>query len=360
MVGIGSCILKLGRYMWRFEICEDWNKIQNKEYQNRWLDLLDQSPTAHVFFHPSLVKAWMETYFPLRNIKPIFVWGYNDSNVVFFPLVYWKKNWKNAFLRSIVPAGYSDFDYHDPIFKNEVEIDELRKFWDELTHLLNQTYKTDSIIIEGIRTRFCIPLDQFERGEVCPCLELGDITNEDDLMKFFKSSLRGDIRRQIRRINEIGEVTLKTYNSYDDAKSAFCNFIKAHSIKWPNAYKAPDFHDNLIKNIADGIIHFTSLNMGNTPIAWHLGFNYKGVYYYYMPVGNSEFNVFSPVKIHLYYLLKRAIDLRFVKYDHLRGDETYKGGWANDCDYVHTMSTYSNTIESQLKLFLVNKVKPKL
>ena len=69
---------------------------------------------AHVFFHPALCMAWLETYRPIRKLEPLFCIGDSNHNHFFLPLVLWRKNWKNAFQKVIVPVGYSDFDYHEP------------------------------------------------------------------------------------------------------------------------------------------------------------------------------------------------------------------------------------------------------
>lgn len=124
---------------WTFEIYDNWKDIWGEAHLNRWSEILNTSPNAHVFFHPSLVKAWVDTYLPLRKLTPIFIWGKCvDGNEAFLPLVLWAKNWKNAFLKSIIPVGYSDYDYHDPIFLRTPNPDETNVFWKEIDTLLQR------------------------------------------------------------------------------------------------------------------------------------------------------------------------------------------------------------------------------
>lgn len=342
---------------WTFETYNNWEEIWSEAHLNRWNAIINAYPNAHVFFHPSLVKAWIDTYLPLRKLTPIFIWGKStDGNEAFLPLVLWKKNWKNAFLKTIIPVGYSDYDYHEPIFKKElIDFD---SFWKDLFQHLNRNYTTDKIEITGIRQKFIGNPNEWQQGEACPYLSLENIHNNEELMKFFKTSLRGDIRRQIRRLSEQGALSLKEYHTYDEVSETFPTFMEEHRLRWPNAYKAPHFHENLLKDdLLKQTVHFSSLNLDDKPIAWHLGFSYNGTYYYYMPAGNHEYATYSPVKIHLYYLLDRAVRLGYHKYDHLRGEENYKAGWSDGCDYIFDYHKESNLISSRLKIYSIQEVK---
>jgi hypothetical protein len=342
---------------WNFEVCENWDIIWGQSYQQKWLNLLDKSSNAHVFFHPALVKAWADTYLPLRKIKPLFVWGKCNDNEVFFPLIFWRKNWKNVFLKTIVPAGYSDFDYHDPIFlKHPSDMD---LFWKSCFDFLKR-YDYDNVHISGIRNN-CIAEQGWIPVEKCPYLNIENMCNQDDLMSFLKASLRGDIRRQIRRLNSMGAVRFCEYNDWDESKGIFPEFIKEHALRWPDAYKAPCFHENLLKQGSScQIVHFSSLNVDNTPVSWHLGFKYHGIYYYYMPAGNHAYSTYSPAKVHLFYLLNNAIKERCLKFDHLRGEENYKSGWANGFDIINDYTILSNKRHSQIKLYFIDKIKNKI
>jgi hypothetical protein len=116
---------------WKFHWLTRWEEIWDEGFVRQWQAWLDESPSAHVFFHPAMVKAWMETYLPLRDLLPCFLIAESAAHIVFFPLVFWRRNWKNAFQKLLIPVGYSDYDYHDPIvvgLKTEESIG-MNSFW---------------------------------------------------------------------------------------------------------------------------------------------------------------------------------------------------------------------------------------
>lgn len=333
---------------WKFKITSSFEDIFSNNRIEQWNRFFNSAEESHVFFHSALVKAWIDTYVQLRKIKPIFVIGRSPkNNIVFMPFVLWYRNWKNAFVKSIIPVGYSDYDYHDPIFLKKPTKEERETFWQELIPLL-RAFSVDEILIDGIVNK---PQGlNMIQGEICPRLSLTSFHNSEDLLASLKTSLRGDIRRQMRRLSEHGELSIKIYNSFEEAKTTFEKFMIEHRAKWPNAYKAPRFHENLLKfGLPAEIVDFTSLNVGNKQIAWHLGFKWRGKYFYYMPCGDLEFSSFSPVKIHLFKLIEQTIFNNFTLFDHLRGDETYKEGWSNGCQYVNTLKIQSTRPTTKLK-----------
>lgn len=333
--------------MWDFKVVSDFP--QSLKY-------------SHVFFHPALIHAWMKTYSQLRNITPIFIKGEADGVEAFMPLVLWKKNWRSAWVSTIIPVGYSDYDYHDPIFSKPIS-DEMRcQFYVDLIDFLSKHYKYDLLEIDGVMNGMILNETNsqecgsqnhtnWEKGEICPTLDLSALNSEDDLMKFFKTSLRGDIRRQMRRLSEIGELHMQEYDSWETIPSAtFESFMLNHSKRWPNAYKAPHFHGNLLKyGLEAGIVHFSVLMVGDIEVAWHLGYEYNNRYYYYMPAGNLEYAKYSPVKVHLFQLVRRAIERGLSIYDHLRGEENYKDGWSNGYHHVMTLKRAGNGFFSKFK-----------
>lgn len=342
---------------WNFNIIKDFDKGIDV-----CADMFGNARNPHVFSNPDMLRAWCDTYRPLRRLDPVFIVGENEQgNRVSFPLILWHRNWKNAFINALVPVGHSDFDYHDPVFSTPLSYEEKIVFWAELSDFLQRNIRFDVINIDGITDGMAVEGKNWSQGEICPMLHLEGMKNQEDLLMFFKTSLRGDIRRQMRRLSEIGELKLKEYTDFDDIPGGtFRAFMHQHSLRWPNAYKAPDFHKNLLKEgLKAGCVHFSVLMAGNMEVAWHLGFEYGGRYYYYMPAGNREYQKFSPVKVHLFLLVSRAIEKGYTVYDHLRGEENYKDGWSNDSQYVNTLHMLSASLSSSLKKKIIS-VKNKI
>lgn len=345
---------------WEFEWITDWDTIWGQQFQAKWSQWIDESENAHVFYHPEIVKAWVETYMPLRKIEPLFCVASLGNTVVFFPLIIWKMNWKNAFCKKIIPAGYSDFDYHDPLFIRS-ESSNFETFWNRLFIEL-ENFKnikgSDSIEIGGIRDFPKKSPFLFFKDDICPLLSLEEFNQKSDLfLPSLKSSLRGDIKRQIRRLEEQGDVELVVYESQNEKEAIIQlnELLKIHTIRWPNAYKAPNFHQNILTNgLGSNTVHFSVLFLSGLPISWHLGFLFNERMYYYMPAIALEYQKNSPGKIHLYYLNKLAIESGCKFFDHLRGEENYKDGWTTDTIQLYKTVVFSNTFFSRCKQIALN------
>lgn len=319
---------------WYFKIVA-FKDLTDADY-HEWEQLVAESDGSTVFSHPALISVWLKTYKPLRCLKSFMVRAVSGDNVALLPMTVWRRNWKHLFKKMLIPIGYSDYDYHNPLFRTQPSPESLRNYWSGLESLLAENFRYDSLVIDGVTDSYANEDEKWHKDEICPMLRLDDIKDESALMAFFKTSLRGDIRRQMRRLEEIGPLSLKEYNSWEEIPAeTFATFMAQHSKRWPKAYKAPKFHENLLRDgLKAGVVDFTVLCVGDEEIAWHLGFKYRGRYYYYMPAGNEAYFKYSPTKIHLFYLVRRAVESGYEVYDHLRGEETYKSGWSNDAQHV--------------------------
>lgn len=343
---------------WTFKVINDWGTIWSDKHQKQWLLHMESGFNSHVFFHPALVKAWTDTYLPLRNISPLFVWAeHKNGNRVFLPLILWKKNWKGAFLKSIIPVCYSDFDYHDPIFSDFPSSDNIDSFWRFLHKYLSDRISFDELAIDGIHKPYAPSYVSLSNEESCPYIDLTSFKTLDDYQATLSGKLRGDIRRTLGKLSEQGELNYKTFSDehLEEALQTLPELLECHRKRWPNAYKAPHFHENIVKaGLTSGVLHFSSITLDGVPMSWIMGFIYKGTYCFWMPTMNADFSKFSPGKINLQYCIQESLKLGLQKYDHLRGDELYKSKLTDKCDYVTSFTIKINSFASNLKHRLIS------
>jgi hypothetical protein len=316
--------------MWKITIIQNWDEIWESSFQEKWLTIMDESPDAHVFFHPALMKAWYTTYRFIRKMEPLFVYAQCGTSTLLFPLVRWRCNWKNAFQTLIVPMGFSDFDYHDPIVSHSIGTEVLQQFYRELFLLLND-YNT--ISWDGLHASFLPEFLPTVHEEICPYIAIDGFSSVNDYLEGLSKNVRKNYLR--RRTNlekeaQIQYIVCDDIAKYDSVKETIPIMLKYHAERWPRAYKAPDFHENIIKFGLESKILILYLIMAHEEVvAWRIAFAFKRKLMLYMPAFNPFFMNYSPGTLSLCFCIEDAINRNFVEIDQLRGGETYKQDWSD-------------------------------
>lgn len=340
---------------WNLTLYKSWTEVDDPAFIARWQEWMDCSPDAHVFFHPALVKAWTDTYRKVRDISPMYCVAEADGVVVFLPLVLWKRNWKNAFLRMLVPAGYSDYDYHDPIVTATVTKEFMGSFWQMLEERLYKVEAKhyDRLEIIGIRGHEMSDGYWQKSSEQSFYNVLTGYSSYKEFISGIPKSLRQDIGRRKRRLAEEGALFYKVHST-DETQNALLELdamLEAHRKRRPLSYKASGFHHALMKNgLPSNLIHFSVLTLNGKAISWRLGFQYKKHFYSYMPAFLNKFSRFSPSKVHLAYTIEDAFKSGIRIFDHLRGAHGYKNEWMTQSLDLYSYSFDSNKTMSILRL----------
>jgi CelD/BcsL family acetyltransferase involved in cellulose biosynthesis len=349
---------------WQFEWLTSWEEIWNQDFVTQWQNWIDESHTAHVFFEPSVVQAWVITYKKLLIVEPRFLIARSGvENIVFLPLVYVKNNWKNAWQRAILPVGYSEFDYHDPIVLGDSEPEVIGKFWRELFTEIHLKWgkSLDFFAINGLKSNVTASNFKVTQSECAPFIKLNGMNSIEDFTGSLSQSLRGDINRQKRRLERMGEIRLHTFmkDETDEAMNILPRILSEHSRKWSQSYKAPEFHESLFGHCFNsGILHISELFVAGNQISWHIGFLHKLRFYWYMPVYKPEYQQYSPGKIHLYMCVEEALRKGITVFDLLKGDEDYKRQWTKDSIALFDLRYNSKRIISSIRSALVSTIKP--
>ena len=347
----------------KFEWITDWETIWSDDFVSKWRKWMDLSDTTNIFYNPEFCKVWIDTYKDIRTIKPLFCIATDkNNNIVFFPLVIWEKDWKSAFEKVIIPVGYSDYDYNSPlIIGKDIDFD---LFWKQLIDTIFKEFKNefDTLELTGVREKYISNNKNWTIDDVCPIIELENFTSYNSLLESLKSKERGDINRQTRRLKEFTDYEFKVYkkNELKDAIKMLPKILYHHSLRWPNAYKAPNYHYNLLENLLPlGFVHLSEIRVNNEAISWNLSFQYKGIYYFYMPTYDEKYKKYSPGKINMFLALEDTISKGFSKFDMLKGAENYKNKLPIQENKVYKLILNNDTLLSKLKRQLLN-VKSKI
>jgi CelD/BcsL family acetyltransferase involved in cellulose biosynthesis len=337
---------------WKFTWFTNWDEILRDEFMNRWQQWVDKADDPHVFYHPVMGKIWIETYLPLRKIQPLFCLAEQGDMKIFMPLVMWKRNWKNAFLKHIVPLGYTDYDFNDPVVICHPDHGKIDKFWFKLINDLNK-FNPDKIEITGIQSDYISRSNEWIDEDECPYIAIKEYTDIDSYLKQnFSRKTIAEIRRTNKRLYELGniEFVIHTHNSIDKAILDLDEFLEVHSTHWPDAYKPPSYHKNLLQQgMEKGMVYFSVIKMSGVSISWQLGFIFNRKYYFYITTYKPEYAKYGIGKVHLIKTIKMAIDSNLAIFDFLRGAEYYKSYYQSGSKKLKKISFEKRNISGTVK-----------
>ncbi|MCF8384017.1 MAG: GNAT family N-acetyltransferase [Chlorobium sp.] len=341
---------------WEFSFYTDWREIEEQDFLDRWIKIMHEASSSHVFFHPSIAKAWVDAYRNKYDIDPVYVIAENDNAVIFLPLVLWKKNIKSGYIKVVVPVGYDIYDYHDPIIVGDIDSLLYDSYWNELINAIRDAkIKYDRIEINGgSRSVTCGGWKREE--EVCPYTNLGAFADYVDFMDKRPVKLKRDINRRFRRYAELGDFELYVYgkDQQKEAMDALYGFLSVHRKRWPKSHEtgvSEVVYELILRyGLDSGVSHFSELRMNQKAMSWHFGFRYNERFYYYMQAYEEEYIKLSPGKIHLALLYKDAFSAGDQIFDHLRGEEEYKDSWKSADRTLYEYSSNNSGLVSSVKL----------
>lgn len=300
------------------------------------------------FYSRTSIDAWVAAYGGEDNIRPYFIFAeLNNSIRIIFPLVSVRSCWKQAYIIKIRPIGEREFDYHDPILLSKSKYFLIPdEFWDALSRKLgNKTiFNFDSLHIPRVRKNLLAGVMAGRQlTDKSPFVRLEKYDSPDSFLASRKKSLRVDVKRQIKRLSTQGEVAFRVYDDVDETLEWLPDLEAAREKKYPGSNLKSGYLYHLIKEGLGSNIHCSAILLDGEAISWHVGFYDEQNYYWYIPVYNSDFQNYSPGKIHIYYAIGWAIEQKIPVFDFLRGDESYKMGWTNGERYEMTDYEYINT-----------------
>jgi CelD/BcsL family acetyltransferase involved in cellulose biosynthesis len=196
-------------------------------------------------------------------------------------------------------------------------------------------------------------------------------SNIDLLMNTKKrKKIKNDIQRQIKRLNELGDLKFEIIDDPNLCKEYTNILINQKRERFKNT-SVPDslkneyvrnfyinvFEDDLLKRNC----HLSILKLNNEVIACHWGIINNNVFYYLMPTFDNNYSNYSPGKILIYYLMNWAIENRIKFFDFTIGSEDYKKDWSDNQMILYQHVSYKSISGYFTFLFfkLLSKIKNK-
>lgn len=322
-------------------ILEDFKDFEN--YQEEWERLLDGSPSDSPFLSYEWLSTWWNHF---QQDKKLMGLVFKDESHLtgIIPLMIYRETIKFYPLRKISFVGRGDSDRADFIIgkdKGKV-VDALVGFfaedfrnWDVI-HLEQIPEKSDSIgMLRHCARKRGLLFECWEQT-VCPYIELNEELGR--MMEKRDGSFRKEIRKQVRRLQDMGKVTFSrsiTHENIDDLiLTAALVDTKSHKYAEGKTLFTNPITREFLREVAQIFskrkwLDFATLEVNEVPIAYEYHFRYKEKNFAFTGSFDQEYATFGPGTGIMYRLIQDSIDQGIKEYDLLQGGHEYKWKWTN-------------------------------
>jgi CelD/BcsL family acetyltransferase involved in cellulose biosynthesis len=327
---------------WRFEWIEEYDGVLSPSFLSVWEGIARRARNPHVFQEPQIARAWLETKGAALGVVPRFCRAVSDAGAeVLVPFCQVPHGRHNAWRRRLISVGEPHFDYQDPAAVwPEDGTPPWAEFWPSLNDELARKGRWEHAML--LRLGFAsAPSDAAaDTAGESPVLRIEAKATLDDVLKDRPAKHRTDVRRQIRRLQDLGRVDLHTYtpDELPAARVELHRLREAHERLWAGSaaqglLRRPGtfaFYERLVEAALPALVHFSVLRVADRPVSWHFGFLRDGVLHWYKPTYEEDLEALSPGKVHLARLIELGLRLGWREIDLGGGTEAYKYLWTDD------------------------------
>ena len=163
----------------------------------------------------------------------------------------------------------------------------------------------------------------------------------NDYAKTLPKKLRGDQRRQWRRLAALGgEVKFETLNSKEEIRAGL-DWMIHHKLAWLRAseideitFGSPEYRtfiNSVVQNAFETEhLYFAKLSVGDDIVAAGLGYKYGAEFTFHMFTYDVAWRDYSPARLLLENIVRWCFDNGVTLFDFMPGEENFKGIWASD------------------------------
>tara|TARA_B100001063_G_C16745252_1_gene547116 strand:+ start:847 stop:1911 length:1065 start_codon:yes stop_codon:yes gene_type:complete len=336
----------------------------NKEYKfevftslenlkNYWKSIEDEN--CHDIFQSFF---WQNNWFKCfgKNSYIILVLDKNNELIGILPFIKHK-----IFIFQILKfSGMPFLDYGDVLIKKNFTID-YKTIKKQLINFIKRNEIADGIFLDNIKTN-SNTIKMFNNVDIYKkdysAYQLIKINNNHfNIYKKFEL----DIRRQIRRLENLGNLTYHVVKSENELNNLMIFFVKHKKIQLKNTNNWNYLDSDEIKKFLSLIYrnnkysHISYLCLDNKIISLHIGSIFKKKLFYLFPTYDQYYRNYSPGNVLLYNLLKDQ-SLNANEIDFTTGDEPYKLKISNSKTEIYFVFSSLNFKGSLIKLIILFKM----
>jgi len=307
-----------------------------------WRELWDQAGPAELFLAPEWLLTWWD-YYPRQKALAVVLVILNEEIVGIAPW-YVERRFGYRRLRTL---AHGFIDYEGILIRPGME----RVVGTSLRNWLLSTRSCDEAAFDRLLQNIWIadPDPSVANAysvarDPAPSSLVLDLSNgwqqiRDKLSRNFRSGTE----RRIRRLTDLGDLSLRLIHSRAELDTFFPDFLKWKCDRYDDRYRtdsdvysnggfwaaenvASYYHDVARKLLEEGCLAFSCLLLNQKTISAIFGIQKDRRFYYFSPAF-LPLGTLSTGRIHLWFLLKELCECNIDKFDFLIGNEEYKRKW---------------------------------
>lgn len=345
---------------WQFEWRRAWSDVWSASFEQTWQAMFEAADSAHVYHQPALVRAWADTCGRTLNAEPMFGLARSTAGVqLLLPWVVVRYAGRLAVRRALEPVGGDIFGYHNPLLAGAApDAVDWAGFWRAVRADVNSA--CDQALFRLLQPAYAPDIEGRLDSEDSPVLDLRGRPDLGSVLSACSSSHRIDVKRQLRRLGQRGDVSLWIAGGGEvaDALAAVrLGLLPAYRALWSgrdrrNTLLGPGLDAFLEAIVSRGLpagwTHVSVLRVGETPIAWHAGFADRGRLYWWLPTHDLTWSNHSPGKVLLALLIDAVCRAGWTEVHMLAGHHDYKTAWRPSPQPLAAIGWAAPTIRGRL------------
>lgn len=332
----------------QIKLYTDFEELRGIE--DEWDRLVSRSDDPQIFYH----WAWIDAYYKAGmkdGAKPfiVSVWS-NNQLVGIAPLKIAIKNSGLLKMRLLTNFLTEFIDYSTFMIDKTLNVKTVLKRicvcilehqgeWDVIKlYNFNSNSRSTWVLQEIMANAGFVDVGSYV-GVVASYIDL----NTDYERVFSKKQLKNIERRRKKAEKEFRVETVIGQSIKAEYWEKLLDF---HKSAWNKKGFSDDSSQLFYKELIDHRIikentEFSYLLLNDTLAAGHFGFLYNNKVYYYIPSYDKNYSKYGVGQILLQEMIDYYKDRGFDTFDFLRGDESYKDGWTERCQFLYIFGAVS-------------------